>query len=105
MAETAARDLFDFDYRLKIHTPAAKRVHGYYALPILHDGRLVGRLDPKTHRDRGELEVKRLDLEPRFRPDTRFWTQLGDTLASLSAMVGANRVVVPRAHRTTLHST
>ena len=45
------RRLFGYDYKLEVYTPGHARSHGYYSLPILHDGQLVGRLDPKTHRD------------------------------------------------------
>src|SRR5262249_40299603 len=31
--------LFGFDYRIEVYTPGPRRVHGYYTLPILHDGR------------------------------------------------------------------
>ncbi len=56
--------LFDFDYRIECYTPASKRRYGYFSLPILHDGRLVGRLDSKAHRRERRLEVKALHLEP-----------------------------------------
>ena len=59
-----ARDLFDFDYMIECYTPAAKRRYGYFTLPILHHGRLVGRLDPKAHRAQGVFEIKALHLEP-----------------------------------------
>jgi uncharacterized protein YcaQ len=39
-------------------------VHGYYTLPILHDGHLIGRLDAKAHRAEGRLEVRHVHLEP-----------------------------------------
>src|SRR5215213_7105516 len=59
-----ASELFGFDYKIEVYTPAAKRRYGYYSLPILHDGALVGRLDAKAHRKQGTFEVKALHLEP-----------------------------------------
>jgi uncharacterized protein YcaQ len=59
-----ALELFGFDYKIEVYTPAARRRYGYYSLPILHDGALVGRLDAKAHRKEGRFEVKALHLEP-----------------------------------------
>jgi uncharacterized protein YcaQ len=59
-----ARALFGFDYRLECYTPAPKRRYGYFTLPILRRGALVGRLDAKAHRKDGLFEVKSLHLEP-----------------------------------------
>jgi uncharacterized protein YcaQ len=58
-----AATMFGFDYRIESYTPAPKRKYGYYVLPILHRGRLVGRLDAKAHRADGVFEVKALFLE------------------------------------------
>ena len=55
--------LFDFDYRIEVYTPAAKRRFGYYALPILSDGRLVGRVDAKHHRDERRVALRHVALE------------------------------------------
>jgi uncharacterized protein YcaQ len=57
-------DLFGFDYRIEMYTPVAQRQYGYYVLPILHRGRLVGRLDPKADRKAGTLIVRAIYLEP-----------------------------------------
>lgn len=62
-----ALELFGFDYRIECYTPAAKRRYGYFTLPILHRGQLVGRLDAKAHRSEGRFEVKALYLEPSVR--------------------------------------
>ncbi|NJL34514.1 MAG: winged helix-turn-helix domain-containing protein, partial [Chloroflexaceae bacterium] len=59
-----AVDLFNFHYRIECYTPAHKRQYGYFTLPILWRGHLVGRLDPKAHRKAGVFEVKALHLEP-----------------------------------------
>jgi len=58
--------LFDFDYRIEVYTPGDKRVHGYYTLPILHYGRLIGRVDAKAHRSERRLEVRHVHFEPWF---------------------------------------
>jgi uncharacterized protein YcaQ len=55
--------MFDFDYRIECYTPEAKRKYGYFVLPILRRGQLVGRLDAKAHRSEGVFEVKALHLE------------------------------------------
>jgi uncharacterized protein len=59
-----ARTIFGFDYRLECYTPAPKRRYGYFVLPILRRGELVGRLDAKAHRRDGIFEIVRLHLEP-----------------------------------------
>ncbi|MEZ4415809.1 MAG: crosslink repair DNA glycosylase YcaQ family protein [Gemmatimonadota bacterium] len=91
-----AEELLGFRYRVEIYVPAAKREFGYYALPILHDGRLVGRLDPKLHRDRGVLEVRSLHLEPSFKRDTRFARGVADALDELRRFLGAEALELPR---------
>lgn len=58
-----AREAFDFDYTLECYTPAKKRRWGYFVLPILRRGRLVGRVDAKAHRRDGVMEFKGVWLE------------------------------------------
>jgi uncharacterized protein YcaQ len=62
-----ASAMFGFDYRIECYTPEDKRIYGYFVLPILHHGELIGRLDAKAHRALGLFEVKALFLQPGLR--------------------------------------
>jgi uncharacterized protein YcaQ len=52
-----AQELFDFEYVLEMYKPKDKRRWGYFALPVLHEDRLVGKVDATADRKRSVLEV------------------------------------------------
>ncbi|MHC3123709.1 winged helix-turn-helix domain-containing protein [Acinetobacter sp. GN11] len=68
--------LFEFDYRIECYVPAAKRVFGYFCLPILYQDELVGRIDCKAHRSVKELEVISLHLEKTTKDKELFFFEL-----------------------------
>ncbi len=55
--------LFNFDYRIECYTAAAKRVFGYFCLPVLYGNTFIGRVDCKAHRAEQRFEVIKLHLE------------------------------------------
>ena len=59
-------ELFEFEYTLEMYKPAAKRRWGYFALPILHSDRLVGKLDAGADRKAGVLRVHAIHEDVRF---------------------------------------
>ena len=89
-----ARKLFDFDYTIECYTPAAKRRYGYFTLPILHCGRLIGRLDPKAHRAQGVFEIKALHLESGVAVDEQVVADLAAVLHRLADWHGTPNLVV-----------
>jgi len=52
-----AVELFDFDYTLEMYKPEGKRRWGYFALPVLHHDRLVGKVDAIADRKASVLRV------------------------------------------------
>jgi uncharacterized protein YcaQ len=60
------QELFDFEYTLEMYKPAAKRRWGYFALPILHGDRLVGKLDAAADRKASVLRVNAIHEDVKF---------------------------------------
>jgi uncharacterized protein len=61
-----AQELFDFEYVLEMYKPAAKRRWGYFALPVLHGDRLVGKLDAIADPKASRLRVNAVHEDVRF---------------------------------------
>jgi uncharacterized protein YcaQ len=93
-----ASQLFNFDYKIECYTPAAKRRYGYFSLPVLHRGQLVGRLDPKAHRANGVFEVKALHLEQGVTADEALVTELAAALQRLAHWHGTPELVIRQSN-------
>lgn len=77
--------LFEFDYRIECYVPAAKRVYGYFCLPILYQDELIGRVDCKAHRSIKELEVISLHIEKTVKNKELFFFELEQELKRFAA--------------------
>jgi uncharacterized protein YcaQ len=78
--------LFGFRHRLEAYTPAAKREHGYFVMPLLSGGQLVGRVDPK--REGATLRARKVSLQPSA------VDAMADALTTAARWVGCAEVVV-----------
>ncbi|MBM3598135.1 MAG: winged helix-turn-helix domain-containing protein [Alphaproteobacteria bacterium] len=87
--------LFGFHYRLEIYTPEAKRRFGYYVLPVLHRGKLVGRLDLKADRASSALLVRAAGTEAGVEQGPAAEAMAGE-LQRMAAWLGLERVAVGR---------
>jgi uncharacterized protein YcaQ len=63
---TRALELFGFDYTLEMYKPVAQRRWGYFALPVLHGDRLVGKVDATADRRGGRLRVHAIHQDVPF---------------------------------------
>ncbi|BFU33438.1 winged helix-turn-helix domain-containing protein [Enterobacter asburiae] len=91
-----AEQLFDFSYRLECYTPAPKRQYGYFVLPLLHKGQLVGRMDAKMHRKTGTLEIIALYLEEGVRVTASLEKGLTFAISEFARWQGARDVTLGR---------
>ncbi|MER8040487.1 winged helix-turn-helix domain-containing protein [Streptomyces hydrogenans] len=81
--------IFGFTHRLEAYVPKPKRVHGYFAMPVLAGGRLVGRVDPA--REGRTLVAKQVSLEgPKAVP------AVAQALREAAEWVGCDTVRVER---------
>lgn len=83
--------LFDFRYRLEIYTPAHKRVYGYYVLPFMFEGQLVGRVDLRAERAAGRLAVHAVHQEAGGMSDAAL-LELAKQLRALATWLGLEHV-------------
>ncbi|WP_435954382.1 winged helix-turn-helix domain-containing protein [Dryocola sp. BD626] len=89
-----AEALFGFSYRLECYTPAEKRKYGYFVLPLLHQGVIVGRMDAKMHRKQGELEIISLYLEDGVKPGASLVNGLRVAISEFALWQGASQIVL-----------
>ncbi|HHV7522676.1 TPA: winged helix-turn-helix domain-containing protein [Burkholderia orbicola] len=92
-----ASTLFGFDYTIECYTPEHKRRYGYFCLPVLHRGRLVGRVDAKAHRTLGTFELKAVHIEPGVRFGAGLAADVAKAVKKLAAWHGTPEVTVTHA--------
>jgi uncharacterized protein len=90
-----------FDYRIECYTPEAKRKYGYFTLPILLMGSLVGRLDAKAHRNHKVFELKTMHFEsmPQLNwamNDDAVFSSMVNSLLGATRWHGAKKIVIGR---------
>lgn len=93
-----ARGMFNFDYQIECYTPSPKRRYGYFTLPILHRGQLIGRLDPKAHRKEGVFEVKSIHLESGVKITDEMLADVADALRDCAAWHQTPNIVIRQSN-------
>ncbi|GAA4062777.1 winged helix-turn-helix domain-containing protein [Nonomuraea soli] len=85
--------VFGFDYVLELYVPKAKRVHGYFTMPVLSGGRLIARVDPA--REGTTFVARQIGLEPGISP-ARAVEGIRAALWEAASWVGCDSVRVER---------
>jgi uncharacterized protein len=100
--------LFGFDYTMELYVPQDRRVHGYFTMPVLHNGRLVARVDPKRERDVLLARQVTFETGPRGAVPASAVTGTASALREAASWVGSASValgrVVPASARPALES-
>ena len=89
--------LWGIRQRLEAYTPAAKRIWGYFCLPILHNEQLVGRFDPKMERKAGLLRLKALYLEEGIEPEEELITDAAEAMRDFMTFHKAKELVIEQS--------
>lgn len=89
-----ALELFNFDYRLECYTPKEKRQYGYFTLPVLQRGELIGRVDAKMHRRQGIFEVISFHPQAKVRFGKQRAQDLRQAIARSAKWHGAKQVTL-----------
>ena len=89
-------ELFDYHYRIECYTPAAKRLYGYFTLPILWNGRFIGRLDPKAERKTKTFLIRNLAFAAGFAAYDALLPALADAIHRFAAFNGCEGVRVEK---------
>ncbi|WP_371653046.1 MULTISPECIES: winged helix-turn-helix domain-containing protein [unclassified Streptomyces] len=82
--------IFGFSHRLEAYTPKPKRVYGYFAMPLLAGGRLLGRADPA--REGRTLVAKQVSLDT-----PKAIAPMAQALLEAAQWVGCDAVRIERA--------
>jgi uncharacterized protein YcaQ len=85
-----AVDLFEFDYMLEMYKPKDKRRWGYFAMPVLHDDRLVGKIDAAAERASSTLVVHAVHMDGPL--TARVSDEVDAELEALAHWLGFDRV-------------
>jgi uncharacterized protein YcaQ len=87
--------LFDFHYRIEIYTPKEKRKFGYYVLPFMMEGQMVGRVDLKADRANSKLLVHSLHTEKGVKRSA-VNDALNNELRAMASWLGLDKVAKSR---------
>ena len=95
-------ELFGFEFSIEMYIPKVKRKYGYYLMPILHNGRFIGRIDPKADRKTNTLIIQAMYLEPGEDVNEELLEGLTKAIEEFMAFHGSEKLVIKHTEPNTL---
>jgi uncharacterized protein YcaQ len=86
------RQLFDFDYRWEVYTPKAKRIYGYYVLPVLYGERFIARAEPILDKKTRVLTIAGWWWEKGVRPNAAMRNALSTCIKEFARYLSAKEI-------------
>jgi uncharacterized protein YcaQ len=99
--------LFRFHFRFEVYVPKPRRKYGCYVMPILHDDRLIGRVDPVMDRKHERLMINAVYVEPDAPKSKETGRAVASAIEELGTFLGAKKIIysqrVPAYWKNLLH--
>jgi hypothetical protein len=94
--------VFGMHFRIEMYTPKIERVGGYYSMPILHDGRIVGVADPKVDRKDKRMTINFLSLSENTEIDDGLLGGISEAIKEVAVFTGCDTVSIRKTSPDTL---
>ena len=91
------KEIFSFTQVLECYKPKNQRKWGYFCLPILYKGTLIGRFDPKLDRKTGTMIIRSMHLEPDVIPDEQMLFEVAKSMREFLSFHDANSITFENA--------
>ncbi|GAB4581456.1 MAG: winged helix-turn-helix domain-containing protein [Anaerolineales bacterium] len=86
--------MFNYDFRIEIYVPPAKRKYGYYVLSVLDGDRFIARIDPKMDRKTGVLMLNAVHAEPGVEVNGQTGQAVAGAVRELAEFLGAKTITL-----------
>jgi len=97
------RMLFNFEYKNEMYVSLKKqrRTFGYYVMPILHNGELIGRLDPKVDRSSKRLVIRKIAFEDETKTSEDMITNIIESLIEFMTFHKCESIIIENTNTAT----
>ena len=85
--------LFDFDYKWEVYVPKAKRLYGFYVLPILYKNKFIGRIEFQKLKNHESLNILSLYYEENIKQTKKLESKLKQAIKRFQKYIDAESII------------